>query len=110
MFNEWAIFAILTGVLLWVLHPILRMAIANAAIDNPNGILLVGDHDMVKRVAVMFATILIALGVGIGAGLLPANPRKLKSHWPRLAVWCVWGLVKVLSRNGDIWKFRAPYP
>ena len=29
---------------------------------------------MVKRVAVMFATILIALGVGIGAGLLPANP------------------------------------
>ena len=42
---------------------------------------------MVKRVAVMFATILIALGGLIG-----------------------WGLVKVLSRNGDIWKFRAPYP
>jgi hypothetical protein len=29
---------------------------------------------MVKRVVVTFATILIALGVGVGAGLLPANP------------------------------------
>ena len=64
---------------------ILRMAIADAPIDNPNGIPLVGDRDMVKRVTVMFATILIALGVGIGAGLLPGNP-KAQVHSPRLGV------------------------
>ena len=64
---------------------------------------------MVKRVTVMVAMILIALGVGIGAGLLPANPRA------QIAVAAIgglvmWGLVKVLSRDGDIWKFGAPYP
>ena len=35
MFNEWAVFALLTGVVLVGVVPILRMAIANAAIDNP---------------------------------------------------------------------------
>ena len=35
MFSEWAIFAILTGVLVVGVIPILRMAIANAPSDNP---------------------------------------------------------------------------
>ena len=64
---------------------------------------------MVKRVIVMFAMILIALGVGIGAGLLPENPGG------QVAVTAIgglvmWGVVRVLSRDGDIWQFTAPYP
>ena len=64
---------------------------------------------MVKRVTVMFAMILIGLGVGIGAGLMPANPRA------QIAVAAIGGLVmlgliRVLSRDGDVWKFRVPYP
>jgi hypothetical protein len=64
---------------------------------------------MVKREAVMFATILIALGVGIGAGLLPENPGA-QAALAGIGILVGWGLVKVLSRDGDIWKFRAPYP
>lgn len=64
---------------------------------------------MVTRVAVMFATILIALGVGVGAGLLRANPGA-QVAFAAIGGLIGWGLVKKLSRNGDIWKFRAPYP
>ena len=64
---------------------------------------------MVKRVTVMFAMILIGLGVGIGAGLLPANPRAQVAVAGSGSL-VMWGLVKVLSRDGDIWKFGAPYP
>ena len=64
---------------------------------------------MVKRVTVMFAMILIGLGVGIGAGLLPANPRAQVAV-AAIGGLVMWGLVKVLSRDGDIWKFTAPYP
>ena len=64
---------------------------------------------MVKRVAVRFATILIALGVAVGAGLLPANPRA-QVAFAAIGGLIGWGLVKVLSRDGDIWKFRTPYP
>ena len=61
---------------------------------------------MVKRVTVMFAMILIALGVGIGAGLLPASPR-VQVAVAAIGGLVIWGLVKVLSQDGDIWKFRA---
>ena len=64
---------------------------------------------MFKRIAVMFGMILIALGVGIGAGLLPANPRTQVAV-AAIGRLVMWGLVKVLSRDGDIWKFGAPYP
>jgi hypothetical protein len=64
---------------------------------------------VVKRVTVMFAMILIGLGVGIGAGLLPANPRAQVAV-AGIGSLVMWGLVKVLSRDGDIWKFGAPYP
>jgi hypothetical protein len=64
---------------------------------------------VVKRVTVMFAMILIGLGVGIGAGLLPANPRAQVAV-AAIGGLVMWGLVKVLSRDGDIWKFGAPYP
>jgi hypothetical protein len=57
----------------------------------------------------MFAMILIGLGVGIGAGLLPANPRAQVAV-AGIGSLVMWGLVKVLSRDGDIWKFGAPYP
>ena len=64
---------------------------------------------MVKRITVMFAMTLIALGVGIGAGLLPANPRAQVAV-AAIGGLVMWGLIKVLSRDGDIWKFRTPYP
>lgn len=64
---------------------------------------------MVKRVAVMFAMILIGLGVGIGAGLLPANPRAQVAV-AAIGGLVMWGLVRMLSRDGDIWKFGTPFP
>ena len=64
---------------------------------------------MVKRVAVLFAMVLIALGVGIGAGLLPENPGA-QAAMAAIGGLAGWGLVKVVGRDGDIWKFEAPYP
>ncbi len=64
---------------------------------------------MVKRLAVMFATGLIALGVGIGAGLLPAN-QGIQAALAAIGGLVLWGIIKVLSRSGDIWKFEVPYP
>lgn len=64
---------------------------------------------MVKRVVLMLAMILIALGVGIGAGLLPANPRAQVAV-AAIGGLVMWGFVKVLSRDGDLWKFEIPYP
>jgi hypothetical protein len=57
----------------------------------------------------MFAMILIGLGVGIGAGLLPANPRAQVAV-AAIGGLVMWGLVKLLSRDGDFWKFGTPYP
>jgi len=53
--------------------------------------------------------ILIALGVGIGVGLLPANPGAQVAV-AAIGGLVMWGLLNALSRNGDIWKFTAPYP
>lgn len=64
---------------------------------------------MVKRITIMFAMMLIALGVGIGAGLLPENPTAQVAV-AAIGGLVMWGLVKVLSRDEDIWKFRVPYP
>lgn len=64
---------------------------------------------MVKRITVMFAMILIALSVGIGAGLLPANPGA-QVALAAIGGLVMWRLVKVLSRDGDVWTFTAPYP
>lgn len=64
---------------------------------------------MVKRVTVMVAMILIAFAVGIGAGLLPANPGA-QIAVAAIGGLAMWGLVKVSSRDGDIWEFGAPYP
>jgi hypothetical protein len=64
---------------------------------------------VVKRITVMLAMILIALGVGIGVGLLPANPGAQVAV-AAIGGLVMWGLLNALSRNGDIWKFTAPYP
>jgi hypothetical protein len=64
---------------------------------------------VVKRITVMVAMVLIALGVGIGVGLLPANPRAQVAV-AAIGGLVMWGLVKALSRDGEIWKFSAPYP
>ena len=57
----------------------------------------------------MVAMILIAFAVGIGAGLLPANPGA-QIAVAAIGGLAMWGLVKVSSRDGDIWEFGAPYP
>ena len=64
---------------------------------------------MVKRITIMVAMMLIALGTGIGAGLLAENPTAQVAV-AAIGGLVMWGLVKLLSRDGDIWKFKAPYP
>ena len=60
---------------------------------------------MVKRLAVMFATGLIALGVGIGAGLLPAN-QGIQAR-SAMAVWCYGDHQGAESKRGHL-EVRGP--
>ncbi len=64
---------------------------------------------MAKRLTVMSGMVLIGLGVGIAVGYLPANPGA-QAAVAAIGGLLMWLLVKVLSRNGEIWKFKAPYP
>jgi hypothetical protein len=64
---------------------------------------------MVKRATLMLATILIALAVALGIALLDTNPGA-QVALATLGGLAVWAIVILLSRNGDIWHFRAPYP
>lgn len=57
----------------------------------------------------MLATILIALAVGLGVALLDTNPGA-QVALATLGGLTVWAIVILLSRNGDLWQFRAPYP
>jgi hypothetical protein len=63
---------------------------------------------MFKRVVVLLSTLLLAFGAGIGVGFVPNNPSG-QALLLATGVLAVWGLVRVLSRDGDIWKFDAPY-
>ena len=62
---------------------------------------------MGKRMAVMAAMIVTALGVGVGVTSTtnPASQAAMVAIGGLLVV----GLVKVLSRAGEIWRFTAPY-
>ena len=64
---------------------------------------------MVKRVAALVGMILIVLTVGIGVGLMPANPAAQATLFITGGA-ALWVLVRCLRRTGDIWKFTAPYP
>ena len=64
---------------------------------------------MVKRVTLLLATILIALAVGLSVALLDTNPRA-QVVLATLGGLTVWALVLLLSRHGDLWQFKAPYP
>jgi hypothetical protein len=64
---------------------------------------------MVKRIIAMLATILIALAVGIGVGLFPTNP-EVQVGIAAAGSLALWAIVTILSKNGAIWEFSAPYP
>ena len=64
---------------------------------------------MVKRVTLLLATILIALAVGLSVALLDTNPGA-QVVLATLGGLTVWALVLLLSRHGDLWQFKAPYP
>ena len=63
---------------------------------------------MLKRIAGLAGTLLIAIGAGIGIGLLSNSP-PAKATIAAAAAFVVWALVATLGGNGDIWKFDAPY-
>ncbi len=58
--------------------------------------------------AAMAAMILTALGVGVGV-TSTTNPTS-QAAMVAIGGLLVGGLVKVLSRAGEIWRFTAPYP
>jgi hypothetical protein len=64
---------------------------------------------MVKRTTLMLATILIALAAGLGVACLDTNPGA-QVALATVGGLTVWAIVILLSRHGDIWQFRAPYP
>ncbi len=62
---------------------------------------------MGKRMAVMAAMIVTALGVGVGV-TSTTNPT-FQAAMVGIGGLLVGGLVTFLSRAGEIWRFTAPY-
>jgi hypothetical protein len=62
---------------------------------------------MGKRMAVMAAMIVTALGVGVGV-TSTTNPTA-QAAMVGIGGLLVWGLVTFLSRAGEVWRFTAPY-